>query len=298
MYKNVKTALIVEGGGMRGIFSAGVLDSFGRLKFDPFDIYLGVSAGACNLASHLAGQYERNRFIVEKWSSTSRFISLPRFLTGGHYMDLDWLWDVTIREYRLDLDHIFRVLGKGDKEYIIVGTSMVTGAPMYLNPDKENLEHYLKVSSALPFLFRDTPEVNGEKAADGGIADSIPVIEACRRGARRIVVIRSRPEQYVKHESMLSFLYPVLFRKYPGLAEVMKKRHKSYMEAVNFIKNPPRGVSVWEISPSINSHIKRTTKDRVILASAYFSGIKAGENFVKNTGGLASAYPDGNIIKN
>ena len=286
MNKKSKTALIVEGGGMRGVFSAGVLNSFGTSGFDPFDIYIGVSAGACNLASHLAGQYDRNNYIVDKWSATSRFISLPRFLTGGHYMDLDWLWETTIREYRLDLNHIFRLLKNSKKEYIIVGTSMVTGKPLYLNPDKENLEHYLKVSSALPFLFRNTPEVDGKIAADGGISDPIPVLEAYRRGANRIVVVRSRPEKYIKNESRLSFLYPVLFRKYPGVVDAMKQRHKAYMNAVSFIKNPPRGVSVWEISPSAESRVSRTTKKRDLLAAEYNSGIKAGEHFIQNTNGL------------
>jgi len=278
-----KTALIVEGGGMRGVFSAGVLNSFGTSGFDPFDLYIGVSAGACNLASHLAGQYDRNDYIVHQWSATSRFISLPRFLLGGHYMDLDWLWDITISKYRLDLDRISRVIEKEKKEFIIVGTSMETGTPLYLNPEKENLEHYLKVSSALPFLFRNTPEVNGVKAADGGISDPIPVLEAYRRGANRIVVIRSRPGHYVKNESSLSFLYPVLFRKFPGVVEAMKHRHKAYMDAVSFIKNPPKGVLVREISPSAESRISRTTKNREILASEYNSGKKTGMSFIENT---------------
>src|SRR5271157_4149427 len=188
-----RSALIVEGGGMRSLFSAGVLNAFGDAKFDPFDIYIGVSAGACNLASHLAGQNSRNYDINTRYSSTSKFISPGRFLSGGHYVDLDWLWEITIREYRLDIKKIFRKLRIQKKEFIIVATSMETGAALYLRPGENNLEHYLKVSSALPILYRNILEIDSEKAIDGGIADSIPVMEACRRGATDITVLRSRP---------------------------------------------------------------------------------------------------------
>ncbi|HQC20035.1 MAG TPA: patatin-like phospholipase family protein [Smithella sp.] len=91
-----KKALVVEGGGMRGVFAAGVLNAFGSAGFDPFDMYLGVSAGACNLASHLAGQNDRNFDIIERYSIDGRFINWGRFLRGGHLMDLDWLWEQTI----------------------------------------------------------------------------------------------------------------------------------------------------------------------------------------------------------
>ncbi len=91
--QKVKTALVVEGGGMRGAFSAGVLNAFGYKGYDQFDLYIGVSAGACNLASHLAGQYDRNFDITMTYSTTQRFISPWRFLAMGHYMDLDWLCD-------------------------------------------------------------------------------------------------------------------------------------------------------------------------------------------------------------
>jgi predicted patatin/cPLA2 family phospholipase len=103
MNKKKNSALVVEGGGMRGVFSAGVLNAFGTTGFDPFDLYIGVSAGACNLAAHLAEQHNRNYHVTTAYSATSRFINLLRFIRGGHYMDLDWLWDITIRNAGLTL---------------------------------------------------------------------------------------------------------------------------------------------------------------------------------------------------
>lgn len=289
MNSGVKSALVVEGGGMRGVFSAGVLNAFGKSGFDPFDIYIGVSAGACNLAAYLAEQHERNFHVSTVYSATSRFINPVRFITGGHYMDLDWLWDITIRECRLDLEKIFTGLRENGKKYIVVATSLDSGAPMYLEPDESNLEHYIKVSSSLPLLYRGILSVDGKPALDGGVADPIPVIEAYRRGAERITVIRSRPAGYVKSQSRMAFLLQAVFRKHPGLVKAMNERHRIYMEAVDFIRNPPSGIEVFEISPPDNMDIGRTTKDRRRLDSAYMTGINSGNEFIKRAGNSLAA---------
>ncbi len=282
--KRNRSALVVEGGGMRSLFSAGVLNAFGEEGFDPFDMYFGVSAGACNLASHLAGQNSRNYDICVRYSSTPNFISLGRFLSGGHYMDLDWLWDSTINNYRLDLKTIFRRLRARKKKFIIVATSMETGNALYLNPTESTLEHYLKVSSALPILYRSPLEVGSERAIDGGIADSIPVMEAFRRGATDITVIRSRPSGYVKKRSRFSFLLPLFFRKYPRFIESFEKRPDTYMEAVRFIHNPPTGIRISEIAPPADVPIGRATRDLGLLYAAYQTGIKHGREHIQKHG--------------
>lgn len=277
-----KKGLVVEGGGMRGVFAAGVLNAFGSAGFDPFDLYLGVSAGACNLASHLAGQNDRNFDIIERYSIDGRFINAGRFLRGGHLMDLDWLWDITIGEYRLDLKKIFGRLKEQAKEYIIVATAVATGKAAYLEPDENTLEHYLKVSSSLPVFYRHFLEVNSEKMTDGGVADSLPVQEAIRRGATEITVIRTRPSRYVKKKSAVSLVYPLIFREVPLFAEAMKQRPASYMESVRLIRQPPSGVRVFEIAPPPDIDVGRMTTDIERLRAAYQSGRDHGMKFIDN----------------
>ncbi|HSV97129.1 MAG TPA: patatin family protein [Spirochaetota bacterium] len=277
-----RSALVVEGGGMRGVFSAGVLNSFGTSGFDPFDLYIGVSAGACNLAAHLAQQHERNYHVTVNYSATAGFINPLRFISGGHYMDLDWLWDITIRECRLDLERIFSGLYDKGKEYLVAATSLDSGLPLYLKPDRSNLEHYIKISSSLPVLYRNILYADSVPALDGGIADPIPVIEAYKRGANEITIIRSRPSSYIKKKSPLSFLFPLFFRKYPGLADAMQRRHRVYMDAVDFIKNPPAGVEIYEIAPPEGLNVGRATKDVHLLGAAYKSGINSGKWFIKS----------------
>lgn len=277
-----KAALVVEGGGMRGIFAAGVLNAFGNAAFDPFDLYIGVSAGACHLASHLAVQYDRNFDITLRYSISSEFINPWRFLKGGHLIDLDWMWEQTITHYRLNLDHIFNQLRSQKKEYIVVATSMATGRALYTQPDENTLEHYLKVSSAMPIFYRSILEVGGEKALDGGIADSIPVREAHRRGATDITVIRSRSADYVKkHSRAAAAVVSLYFRKYPELAESFRKRAGNYNASVAFIYNPPPGVRIRQIAPPANIAISRTTTNEASLRAAYEAGIDYGNRFIK-----------------
>ncbi|HOW82313.1 MAG TPA: patatin family protein [Spirochaetota bacterium] len=278
--KSGLSALVVEGGGMRGIFTAGVLDSFGRCGFDPFGLYIGVSAGACNLASHLAGQYGRNFRINTTYSLDRRFINPLRFIRGGHFIDLDWLWDITIRECRLDRAAIFKTLKRKNAQYLVVATSADTGRALYLEPDEFTLEHYLKVSSSLPLLYRTLLETGDGRASDGGIADSIPVIEAYRRGATDITVLRTRPGNYVKHDRFSVGPLGFVLRKYPNLADSVRKRAERYMEAVDFIRKPPAGVQVTEIAPSGKIRAGRTTRDIRKLEELYREGEIAGKRHV------------------
>jgi predicted patatin/cPLA2 family phospholipase len=279
---NNKSALVVEGGGMRGIFAAGVLHAFGKASFDPFNFYVGVSAGACHLASHLAGQNDRNFDITLQYSLKSDFINIRRFLSGGHLMDLDWMWEQTIGNYRLDLNYLFNKLRSHNKDYIVVATSMETGSALYLRPDENTLEHYLKVSSSIPVFYRNILEVNGEKATDGGLADAIPVREAYRRGATDITVIRSRPSDYVKKQSPFTFILSIYFRKYPWLVEKFRKRAQNYMAAVDFIHHPPEGVRIIELAPPNDVDIGRTTQNEAVLRATYEIGIDYGNKFFKN----------------
>jgi predicted patatin/cPLA2 family phospholipase len=281
---NGKSALVVEGGGMRSVFAAGVLNAFGNAAFDPFDLYIGVSAGACHLASYLAAQYDRNFDITLRYSISSEFINPWRFLNGGHLMDLDWMWEQTIKNYRLNLSNLFTKLSSQKKEYIVVATSMVTGQALYPQPDENTLEHYLKVSSAMPIFYRNILDVSGEQAIDGGIADSIPVREAHRRGATDIIVIRSRSTGYVKKHSRVAAAFVSLYyRKYPKLVEKFRKRAENYNESVDFINHAPPGIRITQIAPPANIAISRTTTNEASLRAAYETGIDYGNRFIVDT---------------
>jgi predicted patatin/cPLA2 family phospholipase len=270
---------------MRGIFAAGVLDQFLDQGFDPFQLYIGASAGACALASHLARQPGRNHRIFTDYSCRPEFISFTRFLTGGHLIDLDWLWEITIREIRLDLDAITSHPGS----FLITLTAVDTGKALYLQPTREDLEDLLKASSAVPHLYRGFPTVRGLAVTDGGVADSIPVAEAHRRGATRIMVIRSNPASYVRRPGLASKVSSWALKPHPGVAAAVRNRAASYNETLRFIEHPPEGLEILQVAPPDDNGVRRLTRDREVLEHAYQSGRIAGQQAARDwQGGTAS----------
>jgi predicted patatin/cPLA2 family phospholipase len=270
------SVLIVEGGALRGIFSTGVLDGFLENNFNPFDFFMGVSSGATNLAAYLACMQRRNYRIYTDYSLRPEFINIGRFFRGGHLLDLDWLWDITIREIRLDLPVIY----SRHKPFIVVLTDVQTGKAIYKETTSQNLEHILKASSALPFFYRNYPTVDGHPMTDGGVADALPVQEAIRRGARKIMVIRSRPRNYHKRNGIADYLLRAHLRKYPLLQEAMAKRALRYNEATALIGQPPAGISIMEICPPDNFRVARFSKDRCILQEGYEQGLSRADDTI------------------
>lgn len=274
-----KTALVVEGGGMRGIFCAGVLDVFLENGFDPFDMYIGVSAGACNLASHLAGQHKRNFRIYTNMMTRPDFISMRKFITGGHYMDLDYLWGVIDAEDPLDVDAIIK---RRKSDFTIVATAVQTAAAAYLKPRADTCSEALKASSAVPLLYRGFLEIDTTPLVDGGVADPIPAHEAFRRGARKIVVMRTRPAWFRKKKGLENHLSALATRRWPRLSAAVREQAATYGICMDFIETPPPGVTIVQIAPAAPLHSGRTTQVLDLLLADYSLGRRHGEEFINS----------------
>jgi predicted patatin/cPLA2 family phospholipase len=265
-------ALVVEGGAMRGIFASGVLDVFHEQSFQPFDFAIGCSSGGCILASHLAGQRGRNLLVFTKYMTRPEFIDARRFLRGGHWVDFDWLWQATERDHPIDRAKLMANRVK----LVLSATSYATGEPVYLQPGPADLMQALKSSCALPILCRDPVHVGDQRLMDGGIAAPIPVHEAYRRGARRILVIRSRPAAFVKRASALRSLSALAFRTSPAFARAMRNAHASYANAVQFIASPPADCEVLHVAPPHTLATRRTTQNIRALERDYALGREVG----------------------
>jgi len=273
--KDNKKALVVEGGAMRGIFSTGVLDGFLEKGYNPFDFCMGVSAGATNLAAWLCGQKGRNYKVICDYSCRPPFISFTKFLKGGHALDLDWLWDITINEIRLDLD-TFR---EKSIPFYIVATDASTGEAVYIPANADQLEQQVKASCALPVFYRGYPEVNGTAFADGGVADPIPVIKAYEMGARDITVILSRPLGYRKKKKNLNGVNTFFLKEKKQLIQTLDRRWEVYNRAIDFLENPPEDCRVQIIAPPADFEVGRLTKDKEKLDAGYRMGLAAAEGF-------------------
>ncbi|MBN2331955.1 MAG: patatin family protein [Deltaproteobacteria bacterium] len=262
---------------MRGVFSTGLLDGLLAKQFNPFDLYLGVSAGAGNLAAYLAEMPGRNLKIYTDYSLQPEFIRFTRFLRGGHLMDLDWLWRMTISEIRLDLPTIY---AKG-KPFLVGLADVTTGQAVYQLTNADNLEQVLKASSALPVLYRGFPLVDGRPMADGGLVDGLPVQEVIRRGARRIMVIRSRPRSYVKKESLLERLVNWKLQKLPQLKAAMATRIDNYNRTVRLLRQPPPGVTIIELCPPDTFRSTRLSQNPAVLMEGYRQGKALADEAVR-----------------
>ena len=262
------TALVVEGGAMRGIFSTGVLDGFLAREFNPFDIFFGVSSGSGNLAAFLARMPRRNLKIYTDYSQRPEFINWKRAALGGPLMDLDWLWEITIREIRLDLSTIF-ALGR---PFIVCLTDAETGAAVYQQTDAANLEPVLKASSALPVLYNTFPVVDGRKTLDGGLSDPLPVRAALEAGAKKIMIIRSRPRRYRKKTGLGHRLLQWRLCRYPALRQTLAGHADRYNRDLELIRRPPRGTTIVEICPPENFRPNRLERSRETLYQGYDLG--------------------------
>lgn len=130
-----RNALVVEGGGMRGAFTSGVLDAFLQQRFNPFDLYVGVSSGSTNVANYLAGQQGRTLTFYIDHSLRPEFIDYKRFFKGGDLLDLKWMWEIGEQEHPLDQQRLFA----SNPDFYMVLTHAKTGQAEYLRAGKDNL---------------------------------------------------------------------------------------------------------------------------------------------------------------
>ena len=273
---NNNKALVVEGGAMRGIFATGVLDAFIQANYQPFNQCYGVSAGATNIAAYLCAQYKRNHAVITDYSCRPEFIDFVRFIRGGHLFDLDWLWQETMRDIRLDLD----TFEKQASEFYIVTTNIKTGQAEYLKASTTLLEEQLKASCALPIAYREFPVIDNLQLTDGGVADSIPIRKAYEMGNKEITVILSQPLGYKKKPSKAPWFVKRLYKNTPALAEATLRRAENYNQSIDFIANPPSDCKINIIAPPPDFAVGRTTKSFEKLSAGYEMGLNAGSQFL------------------
>ncbi|EWH05621.1 MULTISPECIES: patatin-like phospholipase family protein [Pseudoalteromonas] len=302
-----KTALIAEGGGQRGIFTAGVLDAWLEENYDPFDLFIGTSAGSQNLTSYLARQKGYAKRLIRGLSRHKRFFQLGRGLIGKSIVDLDWYFDKT-KEVNRALDFKTATQSLGQRELLITATHAIDRKPYYLTPTGEDTQWLalLKASSALPFLYRDgvnlTPWFTTKAAndaiiqsantdlannvfLDGGLAAPLPVKEAYNRGARDIVVIRTVDKDFqVQSEWVTKLRSLVSVSGYcPKTIDYLLQHEQAYQDELDFIANPPSDVRITQIFAGDKLRSKLLGSTDSDLRFDHKLGLAAGRKFLEGT---------------
>lgn len=269
-------AIVVEGGAMRGIFAAGVLDAFMENSFDPFSMLVGVSAGATNLLGFFAKTPYRSKDVICNIATAKQFISPLRFMRGGHLCDVQWLWQQSLERYPIQQ----HTLPFHARPFYVVTTDILSGQAGYHRVNTNNMDAVFEASCALPLFYKKYPKVDNVPMTDGGIADSIPVQFAYKEGARRILVIRSQPVDYRKQTLKFPWLVERAFAEYPGLIKASKRRAQNYNESCEFTLNPPADCHIEIIAPPPEFRVKRFSKSKALLAEGYQVGKNAGYNWL------------------
>ena len=262
-----RTGLVLEGGGVRGIYTAGVLDVFMEEGLT-FDGVIGVSAGAIHACSYLSGQKGRSIRYYRKYVSDPRFMSLRSWLKTGDVVGADFCYHEL--PDKLDVyDH--EGFLRNPTPYWVVCTDVETGKAEYVRlTDMHGQIEYLRASASLPYFSR-VVEMDGRKFLDGGCADSIPAEAFRRMGYGRNVVVLTRDASYRKKPEMTA-LARLVYRKYPAFVRTLERRHEMYNEQLAQIGQMEAEGSVFVIRPAKPLEIGRLESDPEKVQHVYEQG--------------------------
>ena len=264
----IKAGLVVEGGGMRGVYSSGVLDFF--IEKDLFfENNYGVSAGACHLCSYLAKQYKRAFRVNVDYLNDKRYCSVHSLLKTGNLFGAEMLYDIIPNE--LDLFD-YDTYNKNKSNFYVVITDINTGKPEYVKiGDLKKDIIYVRASSSLPLLAQNV-KINDKEYLDGGTSDSIPIKKSIADGNKKNVVILTRDSTYRKGKNSLMPIIKLKYKKYPNFVKSMADRYIVYNEILDFIKELENNGDVFVIRPKKPVNIGRTEKNREKLEALYNDG--------------------------
>jgi len=274
-------ALIVEGGALRTVFSAGVLDAFLVNQFDPFDLYIGVSGGSMSMTYYLSRTYQATFEITKKIIADTQFMGLKNIFSEEGYINLAYLQEYADKSYPLDVSTLEKT--SRNKKIEIVATNVEDGKPVYLWPTLQNWRDCLKASSTLPFLTKGYFWINELKLIDGGWADPIPARRAVELGADQIVIIRSQPLTYRSDWHYLGMLGQFINRNNKAMKDLFAREHIVYNEALDFLKED-HSQQIIQISPpdSLKTTAYSATEEKLILD--YRTGLDMGLQFIREYG--------------
>ena len=263
-----RSSLILEGGGMRGIFTIGVLDNF-MDRGVRFPYIIGVSAGACNALSYISNQRGRAKFSNIDMLEKYHYIGIKNLIFKGNIMDFDLLFHKLPEEiYPYDYD----ALARSSERFEVVTTNCITGEACYFEEknDPKRVIDIVKASSSLPFVC-PIAYVDGVPMADGGVANSLPVERALSQGFTEPVIVLTRNKGYRKPDkgSKVPFF---MYRKYPKLKDAIRSRNSVYNSQIEEIVRMEEEGRAVVIRPERPIEVDRMERDVNKLLALYEEG--------------------------
>lgn len=265
-----RSGLVLEGGGMRGVFTCGVLDSL--IERDVrFPYAIGVSAGACNGLSYMSKQLGRAKFSNIDLLDKYHYISFKHLLLRGNIMDFDLLFDEFPNRI---IPYDYATLAESKERFEMVTTDCLTGQACYFEEyrNPERIIDIVKASSSLPFVC-PIASVDGRRMLDGGIADSIPIERAMAQGYDNLTVVLTRNMGYRKPDKP-SFIPPLFYRRYPALREAIRTRNLRYNKQMELIERLETEGRITVIRPERPIEVGRMERNTERLRRLYDEGYR------------------------
>ena len=262
-----RTALVLEGGAMRGLYSAGVLDVFMENNIKA-DVVYGVSAGALFGLNYKSRQKGRAIRYNLKYAKEKNYMGLYSLVTTGDIMNKEFCFTKLV--YELDkLD--FETYKNNPVDFYAVVTNLQTGEPEYIKiDDAEKDMEYFRASGSMPFVSRPV-EIDGNLYLDGAVSDAVPFKKVLDSGFEKIIVVLTRTAGYRKKNPF--FPYTLVYGKYPKFVETAKKSHKHYNKTMDLIEKYEAENKIVVLRPSKKVRVQRIEKDTKKLQRIYDLGI-------------------------
>ena len=275
--ENNKTALIVEGGGQRGVFSFGITDTFIARNYDPFDIYIGVSNGVAVLCWYLIRETDNN---LDKmlYAAKGDYLSYKNIFTGKDILKFHQMYDDGEKMFKPNMDKIKNNLD--GKEYIAVVTDAIEANAEYYSFGDGDWMPKMIASGTLPVLVRTPSLINGRRKFDGGVSDPLPVEKAYEMGAKKIILIRTYEKQFRRKMKLENYIGALFSNEYPKLQNALLEHYKTYNRALDFIKNPPNDCEIVQLCPPKKLKSKRDSKNIEILKADYKLGKRVAAEYL------------------
>lgn len=269
-----KIGLILEGGGMRGIYTAGVLDFLIEKNIE-VDIVIGVSAGSCHACSYLSKQYKRAFNATVDYLDDKNYLSFNNLIKTGSIFGMDFMFNTIPNELNI---YDYDTFNKSKTKFIAVSTNCETGKPEYFElTDLKKEIVYIQASCSIP-MFANIVEVDNYKLVDGGVSDSIPIQYALNQGYKKNIVVLTRDSTYLKSKNKFTSVIKRKYKKYPKLITAIENRHVNYNKSLEIINNLSQSGNALVIRPNSPVKVSQVEKNVDKLTALYEQGYNDAKN--------------------
>jgi predicted patatin/cPLA2 family phospholipase len=274
-----QAGLVLEGGGMRGVYTAGVLEFFMENELY-FPYIIGVSAGACHAASYISRQPGRNQDVTIGFVDHPDYISYKNLFLKKELFGMNLIFDKIPNEL---VPFDFERFSQASEKFIIGTTDCVTGETIYYEKDQfvNDILTIIRASSSLPFMAPSI-QYDGRVLMDGGISDPIPIRKSIADKVKKNVIILTKSKGYRKKKSSFTRVTNYFYKEYHGLNHQLENRYKLYNDTLEYIEQLEAEKKAFVIRPEIDLKVGRVERNRVKLSQLYEQGYVDAEKSFKN----------------